>query len=108
MLLSATYSWLYSVFLEGRDEISDHRGHCRTVVFSQPCDLDSHVLERDGQAFLHHVCHLENLAVGKAVDVTKRVRMTGLTRLLYAMSLLLRVGHHIGNTESRMAKADPS
>jgi hypothetical protein len=60
----SAYSWLCSVLLEGWDEISDHRGHRRTIVFSQPCDLDRHVFERDSQAFLWVICHVEELAVG--------------------------------------------
>jgi hypothetical protein len=92
MLCRAAYSWLYSVLLEGRDETSDHRGHRRTIVFSQPCDLDRHVFERDSQVFLWRVCHLEKLAVGKGVDAIETGRMARLARILYAMPLLLHVG----------------
>jgi hypothetical protein len=81
------YSWLCSVLLEGWDEIGDHRGHRRTVVLPQPCDLDSHVLERDSQALLRRVCHLGKLAVGKekGMDAIETGRTARLTQLLYAM-----------------------
>lgn len=73
------YSWLYLGLLERRDEIKDDRGDSRPIVFSQPCDLDRHVLESDSQAFLHRIRHLENLAVGKIVDGTEAENMTRLT-----------------------------
>lgn len=104
------YSWLCSVLLEGWDEISDHRGHRRTIVFSQPCNLDRHVLERDSQAFLRCVCHVKELAVGKVVDAIETERMARLARLLYAMPLLLRVGQTPeirDRTIAARAKADP-
>ena len=81
------YSWLYLGLLERRDEIKDDRGDSRPIVFSQPCDLDRHVLESDSQAFLRRVSHLGKPAVGKekGMDAIETGRTARLTKLLYAM-----------------------